>query len=361
MADPGVSPAYLTARPVLAIDGTEDNGLGEGVLNLLVEETTEGLARCEITLGNWGESGSDDFFLYFQRDLLEFGRLLTVKLGEGQTGGPVFEGRIMGLEGHYPRTRAPEMVILAEDRFQDLRMTRRSRSFEDISDIEVIRQIAGEHGLQAEIDLDGPTYRVLAQLNQSDLAFIRERARAVDGEVWLQDDTLHAQSRSKRDAGTIEMTLGRGLLEFSVLADLAGQRTETVVSGWSVDSKEGIEYSADSSALSGELAGLDSGGSILADTIGDRVERLVHQGVRDDAEAQALATAHQNRIARAFVTGTGIAQGDARLLVGSHVTIQGLGPLFNGAYYVTESCHLFDTENGYRTRFRVERPGIGKP
>ena len=78
--------------------------------------------------------------------------------------------------------------MLAEDRFQDLRMVRRSRTFEDVSDRDVIEQIAGEHGLTTDVDLDGPTYRVLAQVNQSDLAFLRERARAVDAELWLDGD-----------------------------------------------------------------------------------------------------------------------------------------------------------------------------
>ena len=59
-------------------------------------------------------------------------------------------------------------------------MARRTRSFEDVTDADVMQQVASDNGLQAEIDAPGPSHRSLAQLNQSDLAFLRERARAVD-------------------------------------------------------------------------------------------------------------------------------------------------------------------------------------
>lgn len=361
MADPGVSSTYLSSRPVLSIDGTENDALGQGLLNLVVEDTTDGLSRCELTLGNWGESGEKDFFLYFKRDLLDFGKTLAIKAGEGATAGTIFEGRITGLEGHFPQSRAPELMVLAEDRLQDLRMNRRSRSFDDVSDADVIQQIAGEHGLTAEVDLEGPTYKVLAQINQTDLAFVRERARAVDGEVWFEKGKLYAQSRAARKRDKIELTLGRSLLEFSVLADLAHQRSATVVTGYSVANKEGLSFRADESGLSAELAGMEGGSAIVESALGPRVRYLVHGAVRNDDEARALASAHHNRAARGFVRGTGICQGDGKLLVGGLVELKGLGPLFNGAYTVCETAHLFDAQLGYRTRFRVERPGLGRP
>ena len=38
----------------------------------------------------------------------------------------------------------------------------------------------------------------------------------------------------------------------------------------------------------------------------------------------------------------------------------GLGPLFNGKYYLSEAKHIFDNAKGLRTEFRAERLGIGK-
>jgi phage protein D len=358
MSDLGTTPAFYAAQPTVSIDGRREPGLGNGLLTLLVEETTAGLFRCEATVGNWRPAPGRSSFLYLDRQLLDFGKTIAISVGAGDAEAQVFEGRIMGLEAHYPQMRPPEIVVLAEDRFQDLRMTRRTRTFEDVSDGDVIQQVASQHGMQSQVDVDGPTYRLLAQVNQSDLAFLRERARAVDAELWFEGDTLHAQARSRREAGDVTLTYGQGLIEFSVLADLAHQRSSLTVSGWDVGAKEGIAHEASESALQAELNGHQSGSRVLQQAIGERAECIVHAVPLTDQEAQSLAEAHYRRIGRRFVTGRGIAEGDGRIRVGTHVELQGLGGLFGGQYYVTEVRHTFDRQSGYQTTFTVERPGL---
>ena len=359
MADLGSTSAFYAARPEVLVEEREESSLTDGLLTMLVEENTEGLYRCEATFGNWGTSGGGVGFLYFGRDLLDFGKKLSLRIGEGEAAGLVFEGPLMGMEAHFPQGSPPEILVLAEDRFQDLRMTRRSRTFEDASDQEVIEQVASEHGLRTEIDIEGPTYPVLAQINQSDLAFLRERARAVDAEVWLQAGVLHAQSRARRDAGRVELTYGQSLFEFSVLADLACQRTSLSVSGWDDSAKQPLEFEADEAAIRAELNGFLSGSSLLQQSFGERVERIVHMSPFTGQEAQSLAEARYRSMARHFLTGRGLAEGDSRIRVGASVDLSGLGPLFDGQYYVAEACHTFDGMNGYQTRFLVERPGLG--
>ena len=90
------------------------------------------------------------------------------------------------------------MVVLAEDPLMRLRMTRRMRTYTEVTDADIARQIAGEHGLDADVSLDGPRYDVVQQLNQSDLAFLRERARLLQAELWCSGRTLHFRDRSAR-------------------------------------------------------------------------------------------------------------------------------------------------------------------
>jgi phage protein D len=359
MADPGSTSAFYAARPQVLLDGRVDVGATDGLLTLLVEETTAGLYRCEATFGNWGTANGQVDFLYFDRRTFDFGKTLAIRIGDQDTAAQIFEGRIMALQGTYPQSRPPEFGVLAEDRFQDLRMTRRSRTFEAVSDSDVIQQVAAQHGLRTEVDVNGPSHTVLAQVNQSDLAFLRERARAIDAEIWLQGDTLHAQARAQRNAGEVTLTYGQRLKEFSVLADLAGQRTSLAVSGWDVSAKEAIDYEASASAISAELNGDHGGSNLLQMALGERVERLVHTVPLTTQEAQFQAEAQYRLLARRFVTGQGLAEGDGRLRVGTRVRLQGLGNLFNGAYYVTEVRHTFDSQSGYLTHFVVERPGLG--
>jgi phage protein D len=331
-------------------------------VSLLVVENTSGLYRCEATFGNWGTVDGRIGYLYLDRSTLDFGKRFAVRLSSGgPAAGALFDGRITAIEALYPAGGAPELTVLAEDRFQDLRMTRRTRTFEDLSDRDIIGQVAGEHGLGSSVELTGPKHKVVAQVNQSDLAFLRERARGIDGELWMEGDTLHAAPRSRRSGGSaLSLQYGRDLREFTVLADLAGQRTSVAVSGWDPAGKQGLSYEATDSVLDAELGGTTSGARLLASALGQRKEALVHTVPLSSPEAQARAEAVFKLGARRFVTGRGVADADARLRVGSLVDLGKLGTMFDGKYTLTEVRHIFDSANGVRTQFAVERPGLGE-
>lgn len=359
MSDPGKTPTLFAAPPTIRVDQEPQAALADHLLTLLVEETSAGLYRCEASFSNWGLVDEGVGFLFFDRHTLDFGAELAITAGAGQTEGELFAGRITGLEGHFSANVPPEIVVLAEDRLQDLRMTRRTRSFEEMTDEDIIGQIASSHNLATDLDIDGPTYPAIAQLNQSDLAFLRDRAAAIDAELWVEGRTLYVHARSRREAEEVTLTYQQGLISFSVLADLAQQRTSLTVSGWDVVRKEGLGYRATEQAIQAELNGFAGGGRILQDTLGERDDAVVHHLPFSADEAQALAESHYRSSARRFVTGEGLCQGDARLRVGSQVDLRGLGPLFNGLYMVTAVRHTFDGQSGFLTRFAVERPGIG--
>jgi phage protein D len=350
---------YYPSTPTLKLDGTAKPDLSITLNSLLVEETTLGLFRCEATFSNWGTKDDHADFLYFDRQTFDFGKELSIEFGPPGAQAPVFKGRVTGLEAHYPKSSEPLLTVLAEDRFQDLRMERRTRSFADVSDSDVFSQIASQHGLTPQVDVDGPTYRVLTQVNQSDLAFLRERAAAIDAELWVDDRTLHAQSRSRRNTGTVALKYGQKLLEFSTLADLSHQRTSVRVSGWDVAGKSALDEEAGESVVSAELDGKRSGASVLGQALAERNERVTSSVPLSQPEARAMAEARYRARARRFVTGRGAADGTPSLRVGSTLDLTGLGDLFDGKYYVRLARHTFDRADGYRTSFEVERPGIG--
>ncbi len=358
----GSQPQFYASRPTIKIDGVEQRELSEGLLqSLLIEETTLGLFRCEARFANWGaQPNADraDFYLFDGR-IVDFGKEIEIELGPPRATRRVFKGRVTGLEAQFPKERPPELTVLAEDRFQDLRMARRTRTFEDKSDADAMKAVISEHGLTAEVDVDGPAHRVLAQVNQSDLAFLRERAAAVDAELWIDDRTVHVQAHARRSAGSVTLTYGAQLLEFTVLADLAHQRSAVKVSGWDVGGKQAIDVQAGESAVSSELGGRRSGGAMLGRALAERPERVGLATPLSQAEAQALADAGYRRRARRFVAGAGVADGNPSIQVGGELDVRGVGPLFEGAYYVTLVRHTYDLVNGYRTTFQVERPGLG--
>lgn len=349
--------AVRIARPTLAVGGRDQPGLAAALLTLMVTETAQGLYRCEVRLGNWGDRNGKVDFLYFDRQLIDFGKQLQIKLGQDT----LFDGRITALQGAFQEGATPELGVYAEDRLQDLRMTRRTVSFASTTDKTVFEQIASDHGLTPDIQLQGPQHPVLAQVNQSDLAFLRERARALDAEIWVEGTTLKVRRRGDRaQGGPVKLGYGNELRSFEVMADLATQRTKVKAGGWDVSSKQAATHECGDEVLGAELGQDESGASILTSALGARKESLAHGALGNAQESQARAEAHFRQQARRFVVGRGMCQTDARLKVGAAVELVNLGPLFTGKYVLSEVHHLFDGTQGLRTEFVAERCGLSR-
>jgi hypothetical protein len=343
------------SRPAIVIAGNKDADLTQGLLRMSVREHVEGLYHAELRFGNWGPRNGSIDFLYFDRQKLDFGKEIQVKVEDDL----LFNGRVSAIEAEFGEGRSPEIAVLLEDRLQDMRMTRRTRSFSNVSDADVIRQIAGDHGLQPTIDVSGPTHTVLAQVNQSDLAFVRDRARAAGAELWIDGTRLFAKGRSSRSGSPIRLKYGAELREFSAIADLAHQRTSVTVTGWDVAGKQAIKHKADDAALASEVGSDTSGASVLQSAFGDRKESVAHTVPFTASEAQVQAESWFRAAARRFVVGRGLAQPNAKLRVGAWVELDGLGSSFNGRYYLAEVMHEFDGASGFLSQFTVERPGLG--
>lgn len=344
------------SRPSVEIEGQRDATLTAALMSLLIAEGEEGFARCELTFGNWGGE-REGGFQHFGRDQLEFGKAVKLTLGDAT----LFEGRVSAITAKFPEGGTPQVGVCAEDRMQDLRMTRRTRTFADASLADVLRKIATDHGLQAEVDANAETYKLLAQVNQSDLAFARDLGRREDVQVWVEGTKLKAAQRARRQGGTVELAWAGKLREFEVSADLAHQRTKLCASGWNVADKQVAKNDADEGAVRAELNGADGGSGILQRAFGERADTLAHGVPASDAQARALAEASYRHLARRFVVGRGVAETKPELKVGAKVKITGVGPLFEGDYTVTETTIRYDAKNGLRTEFVCDRPAIGRP
>jgi uncharacterized protein len=342
-------------RPTFVINGTESPVLSEGLLQLDVIDDGTGPARCEARFTNWGPVGRRTDFLFFNRRLLNFGAQFRVVLSDLT----LFDGRIVAIDGGFGESTPPTIGIRAEDRLIDLSMTRRSRTFEHISDADIASGIAKDHGMTARVAVPGTTHAAVYQHNQTDLEFLHARLSAIDAEFWVEGNTLHAQLRSERHHGVITLRQGAELLEFSVAADLREQRSRVVVSGWDVRNKSSIEASATDSVLGDEVRGRQSGAAILMASFGRRDEAIVDSVPLSSEEAQHRADASFKDRARRFVTGHGVCLATPAMRIGTHIDLQGVGPLFNGQYHVTKVRHGFDPTNGTRTHFSAETPGLG--
>ena len=342
------------ARPTIEVDGRRNAVLEAALLSYELGDSMESMARAEFTFGNWGGE-SQPGFQHFDRRTLEFGKSLKIMMNDDV----LFDGRITALGADYPEGAPPTMTVLAEDRLQDLRMSRRTRCFSQASLGDVVRRIASDHGLQADIRMSAPAVPLLVQLNQSDLAFLFDTARRFDVDIHISGTSLKAMP--SRGEQSVKLAWAGTLRAFNVLADLAGQRSAVVASGWNVARKQGISQRGAKAAIQAELGADQPAADILAGSLGERVDTLAHALPRSADEARQLAEASYRHMARSFITGEGQCETDPAVRVGARLELSGLGPLFDGTYRAISVTHLFDSERGARTEFRCNRAGIGRP
>jgi phage protein D len=194
---------YATSAPVFKVEGEVKGDLARDLVRLETEETTEGLKTCTARFIAIGPVGGDTERLqYLDGAILDFGKGLEISLGPPGNERIVFDGTVSGLEAHFHEAEPPEVTAFAEDKLMKLRMTRRMKTYEQMSDADIAGSIAGEHGLTPDTAADGPTYDFVQQLNQSDLAFLRAGpARPGRDLVRRRHAQLQVARESHRDLG----------------------------------------------------------------------------------------------------------------------------------------------------------------
>jgi phage protein D len=355
-------PLFGATAPVFMLGGQVRGELARDVSRLEIEEATDGLRSLTLRLVAQGPQGNapEEQLLYLDGSVLDFGQALQVSIGPGGGGERiVFKGLVSAIAAEFDEGREPHVVVHAEDGLMALRMTRRMKTWERMSDADIAAAIAALHGLAADATAPGPTYAVVQQWNQSDLAFLRERARLIQAELWLQDERLHFKSRGQRSAPALTLVQGRDLVAIQLRADLAHQRTRVHASGYDAGARDLLDEAAGAEAIQAEVAGGRSGPQVLQRAFGERVSYRVRENALEAGEAAAFARAEMLRRCRGFVTVVGTTSGTPDMVVGSRLTLDRVGAPFNGeGYCAVRVCHTYDLRQGHRTHFEAQRATI---
>ncbi|MGW8784363.1 phage late control D family protein [Streptomyces sp. NPDC055796] len=355
--------AIATVSPVFEVGGSLVKDLARDCVRLEVAEGVEGLRtlRGHFLAVGAGAKGPQDRLRHLDGSTVGLGSALKVALGPPSRQRYVFEGVVSGLELVLGDGEPPLVLVHAEDALMRLRMTRRTRTYHDTTDAGVAEEVAREHGLAADADAPGPRYDVLQQLNQSDLAFLRERARLVQAELWATGRTLHFRPRGSRGTTPQTLVYGGELMSVRLCADLAHQRSEVAVTGYDADRREIVDERAGPEVVEAETAGGRTGARVLARALGPATGLRVREAALTAEEAGSWARAEMLRRGRRFVTVAGTTNGSPDLVVGGRLTLRSVGAPFEGeGYTVTRIRHTFDADHGFRTRFDAERSSLNE-
>ncbi len=351
--------SIYSARPTLRIAGREDARASELLTAMKMEEREGGMSTLELRFINVAASGDGHAELAFDAgSSLGLGAQLGVYLGDAAAPREIFQGKVSALEIVCDFGAPPELVVLAEDALGAARRGRRSKIYADMAPADVVNAIAGDLGLSPTVSGLAAPVATWAQLNETDLGFLRRLLARFDADMQVVGAQLQVSPRQDARRGAIGLALNNQLSRVRITADLADQATAATVAGWDARQGGAVKGEADSLANAGPGGGR-SGPDWAREVFGARGEHVGGIAVGDDEEARAVATAAFDQRARRFVRAEGGCAGNAELRVGSHVTLSGISPQFDNTYYVVEARHLYDMNQGYRTEFRAECAYLG--
>ena len=107
-----------------------------------------------------------------------------------------------------------------------------------MSDGDVVSRIASDAGLQTDIDGADAQHAYLIQDNQTDYAFLAERALLTGLELSVDDETIRFK-KPAAEGTPVELAWDSGLLSFTVRVTAADQVSEVEVRGWDPEPEAG--------------------------------------------------------------------------------------------------------------------------
>jgi uncharacterized protein len=356
MPETALAPTTIySARPLIEVARRRPDIVQQLLLAMEMREAEGGLSSLELRFLNVAihERGGVDFaFEHSDTDLLALGTAIRVLAGDESDPMEIFGGEISAVEFVFEEDGQPELCIHAEDALMGQRMRRFTRTHAAGPLCDILEDLALETGLTPTIRGLANRVDIQIQLNESNLAFMRRLLADYDADMQVVGDRLHIAPRSDVQRGSLTLTMGGQLNRVRICADLADQVTSVTHAGFDVG--QGRPVSAESTRGGLGPGRGRSGSDFLQEAFGTRAEHLGDRAVHDQAEAEVLVAAAYARRARRFVTLEATCEGNPALRVGTHVTIEGVGPRFANTYYVTSTCHRFDRSVGYQTDFTAE-------
>ncbi|MDJ0835185.1 MAG: hypothetical protein QNK37_01640 [Acidobacteriota bacterium] len=330
-----------------------DTKTAKDVLRVELSDYLEGAATFTLLVNIW-DADRQEFKLIDDKKFAE-GVKIEIMLGYVEKTVSLIKGEITGLEPQFHDGESPTMEVVGYDLLSRFQRGRVSRTFTDKKDSDVAKLIAREFGLKPRVDDTGVVHKYLFQRNQSNIDFLRDRARRIGYELNIEDGQLRFRKKIADKKETLELEYGRLLRSFYPRLTTIGQITELSVQGWDPMTKKPIAFKAQKSHLSNTMGGKKHGVAVAVKAFKKREDRIVDIPVRSKQEATQIAKGMFNDVALDYINGEAVSVGDTRIRSGEVVKLTKMGKRFSGRYYITQSTHTVDRVDGYVTRFKVER------
>ncbi len=265
----------------------------------------------------------------------------------------LIDGEITSLEPEYSREGFVLAVVRGYDKAHRLQRHRATQTFLQLSDSDIVQQVAQAAGLSVTCD-STPTVRDYElQDNETDYDFIQRLARRNNSVLMVSGSKATFGKPPGATEPAVALKFGSDVIEFRPRLTAASQWDSATVYGWDVKQKSAIVGTASSAEAVNSL-NLGKDGHGAATKFGATGDLgFSDAGVKDQSEANHAAQSLLNRMRRGDINADGLCVGNPSIQAGHKVALSQLGDRFSGTYLVTRALHRYDTSGGYTTEIEV--------
>lgn len=308
-----------------------------GLEQMVFEDHVDMVAQLSARFGGSEHDSKWDF---------KIGDEVECKLGDFEK--PVFHGEITAIEPGFQADGGASVTLRALDKIHRMGRGRKTRFWEEMKDSDVANEVGGESGLSVECDPTDKVHPYILQRNETNVAFLKRLAARNNFTLRVEDNKLLFKKASFRSR-EVEIGMGANLRSLRMAFNSSDMVQKVVVRGWDPAKKEEIVGMASASDVApmgdGEL------GAQSASKFGESTAYITDVPVSSQQQAQEIAKAEMERLARQFCRGSGSVEGDDQLRAGAMVTMDGLPNMAGGKFFVIASRHVISLKAGYTTEF----------
>ncbi len=358
-------PTDYHSQPIIEIDETEvDKDISDNVLQITVEESIYRPSLFTMAFRNDYESGASGDEPWEKYKDFEIGKSASIGFTASTTKSDkkdskedsLIKGEITAIDAHFTEQTQAPIFIRGYDKSHRLHRGRHNRSFQNMTDSDVVKKIVKEVDLEiGTVDDSGEPHDYLFQENQTNMEFLRSRAARVGFELFVRDGKLNFR-KPKADNQTLQLAWLKDVRSFRVRVTSTEQIEEVEVRAWDYTTKKPIVATAKSEDLKTEteVQNEKKGSEINSNFAGMKEKPkmlVVDRPVFKPKEADAIAQTVCDELGGQYIVADAVAEGNPEIRPGVQIELKDLGP-YTGKYYVTEVRHIY-AERVYTTEFSV--------
>jgi len=359
-------PLYIP-NLLLEIDGRRETDeqirrLMEDILQVSVEESLHLPGMFTLVIKNdYFPGAAEQESPWRYQSMLQIGKIVKVGFRSSTTAaqefddearGYVIQGEITAIETHFTQESQAPIVVRGYDVSHRLHRGRYNRSFQNMTDTDIINKIAKEVGITVgQAEASGEPHDYVFQENQTNMEFMRDRAIRLGFELFVRDGKLYF--RKPKQEETLALKWLREIHSFRVRTSSAEQVKSVEVRGWNYGEKQPIVSVANATKTvhteTKNGKGADSSTKFSSMPTPKLV--VVDKPSFKPKEVDRLAQALFDELGGEYVCADAIAEGNPKIRPGCRIELKEMGN-YSGNYYVTETRHLFQ-KRVYTTEFSV--------